>query len=120
MKQLTLRSAAFFCFMFLFAVLLVGGWPRLIAQADQAADQAVTMRLVPARIDAQRVSFESASGAAVQHSHREKPACDRQDASVRGPQSHAAPCTDTNGNILFSVSYMRSVYQAFALGDGFA
>ena len=30
-----------------------------------------------------------------------------------------APQTDANGNILGTASYMRAVYQVFALGDGF-
>jgi len=32
----------------------------------------------------------------------------------------SAPQTDANGNVLLQQSYMRTVYQAFALGDGFA
>lgn len=36
------------------------------------------------------------------------------------PDDFSPPQTDANGNILRHASYMRAVYQVFALGDGFA
>ena len=53
------------------------------------------------------------------------PDCDRADKmqSMAASMIHDEPdtyvCSDANGNVLRRQTYLRAVYQAFSLGDGF-
>lgn len=119
MKRTLWRDAFFVFAVFSFACLLLGGGSRLIASPEKEAGPIVL-----------RESFMSASltcppstraDELPDHKNQEN----RQAASaayclLNREISCSIPQTDANGNVLRRASYMRTVYQAFALGDGFA
>lgn len=111
------RSLLLVCMLFVFVCLLISGGSRLIgcelpekplqvrslvsvcAELSQAAAQRIESVLVAWRVfSAQRMQT----------------AAESQDRNL----NHRAP-SDANGNVLGGRTYMRSVYQSFALGDGF-
>lgn len=109
------RNALLALCLTLFACLLLSGSQRLIASGeDRPSSAPVTTYLCGApayaaqadRQDDCRARWEGRAAEAVQ-------------ALLVCALSGA--CSDANGNVLTSaVSYLRTVYQAFALGDGFA
>lgn len=119
MKHREIYALCLSLFLLAFACLLFTGAPRLIAAGDDAPKAF--------RRDC-RLFLCSAQSSAVQSSEaeaaRRQNTVQRMDAALvlayTGANSHVLPGTDANGNVLSSVSYMRSVYQVFALGDGFA
>ena len=117
MARKSARSMLLFCMLFAFACLLLGGGWRLVGTAQEDD-------LIPARPYASiRASFSPAQArenerasvvkgeSTVQRMHR-MPAQDHQ------ALNHLVP-SDSNGNVLAAGTYMRAVYQAFALDDGF-
>ncbi len=102
-----------------FACLLLGGGSRLIASPEAPSSPilpregwlSASLTCPPSaqmqEIEARRVQEERPISASILYLH----------ADEIGP---CPPQTDANGNILRQASYMRAVYQAFALGDGFA
>ena len=106
---------AAFCLMF--CCLLVSGAPRLIA-SDHASD----IQLPTGRTYISSAPAHEAEGTSMlPHSNRVV----RGEASMiythdSHPNSSLLCRSDANGNILCAASYMRAVYQAFVLSDGFA
>lgn len=102
-----------------FSCLLLGGGSRLIAMPEEGA-----MSLIPPPA-VMKASLTCPPMEQAQTLHAQR-AQERQfftDASIvreDGEIAFRLPQTDANGNILRQTSYMRAVYQVFALGDGFA
>lgn len=109
----------FSLFLLAFSVLLLSGAPRLIA-ADAQEMQPVYERVVPAYL----CSVAAAQNLAESDADFTRRQCTREErAEITFALSRSMlsrlPYADANGNILAARSYMRSVYQSFALGDGF-
>lgn len=118
MKSETWYRLLLTAFCVCFAFLLVHGAGRLIGESDaapvaafqvpytvaldRAADaQQISVRLVRRETDVQQRAYCRSCG--------------------MGAASAAVELRcDSNGNVLLHRSYMHAVYQAFALGDGFA
>ena len=98
-----------------FACLLLSGAPRLVASGEEAGSApALSVRAAltaPARQD------DSDIAAAAQSSARRGERI-FETASLIAPAVPALRC-DANGNVLARESYLRTVYRAFSLGDGF-
>lgn len=111
------RTILLFCMLFAFACLLLGGGWRLVG--TQQEDD-----LIPARPYASiRAAYSAAQTGAQQSA-----AAVRRESAVQRMHSAIAPGhqvlthpvqSDSNGNVLVGLSYMRAVYQAFVLDDGF-
>ena len=119
MKHREWRTVMFSLFVLAFSVLLLSGAPRLIA-ADAQEISPVCERVVPAYL----CSSSSAQNLAELDADTSRRACAREEyaeiaSSVASGMLNRLLIADANGNILAAVSYMRSVYQSFALGDGF-
>ena len=103
----------------LFACLLVSGGQRLIG-SDAAREQVVLVQPVQAALCAAPTYAQGEADRAQSTSGEQR----AQDAALPAAGSCAQPRdihADANGNVLASgVSYLRTVHQAFALGDGFA
>ena len=116
-----LSSLALAAFLLAFACIFIGGAPRLIADCDTQIDIVlpgpVGAYLCGAEASATSQPLENVRftrGETAAHMQR------IQYSDWLRVQSHSSPGCDANGNVLCAVSYMRSVYQAFDLGDGFA
>lgn len=113
------RKLFLLCFVTSFAVLLFSGAPRLIASV-QGEHESGDIRPIQAYLcaganaDSQSVQLEG------REINRFAMRCDfavfHADTGVNKAD---ALLVDANGNVLGETSYMRSVYQVFALGDGF-
>ena len=103
----------------LFACLLFSGGQRLIG-SDTAREQVVLVQPVQAALCAAPAYAQGETDRAQSTSGEQR----AQDAAFPAAGSCAQPRdihADANGNVLASgVSYLRTVHQAFALGDGFA
>lgn len=102
---------------FAFLCVALGGAPRLIAAG---ADGEPLPSAAPVK-----ACLTAADASAVAASEADRPAPSREDAlplQADRPDalSLARVRRDANGNVLAARSYLRAVYQAFALGDGFA
>lgn len=111
------RPMLLFVMLFAFACLLLGGGWRLVGH--QQEDYLIPVRpytaIRSALSNAQTTVQESLSVArrAVHEQRlRSAPAADRQVLKCTVP-------SDANGNVLAAGTYMRAVYQAFVLDDGF-
>lgn len=111
------RSLLLVCMLFVFVCLLLSGGSRLIGSEIQEKPMqlrppesicAELSRVIAQRIESSLVIRREHSAPYIQVTP------ERQDRML----SHRA-LSDANGNILGSRTYMRSVYQSFALGDGF-
>lgn len=118
MKRRTSMNVMLLFFAF-FAFLLITGGHRLIASTN-ADSQAVSIRIVSAYL------CSDSCIAQVEPVHTQgyfdpesRLACKSISLNVSSAPERPV-FTDANGNILFGKSYMRAVYQSFALGDGFA
>lgn len=102
-----------------FALLLISGAPRLIASSDVYESAEIRIRPVQAYL---------CNPAAQEHAQTSRHPESRQESHAAFIVFHAEPdalgasmlYADANGNVISCASYMRSVYQVFALGDGFA
>lgn len=104
---------------FMFCCLLVSGGSRLIAMPDEAA---VPMRAAQSWMNAS-LRCLPAQSEVVNEPERAQQSRGGLFAAVCCEAEGIASCvpqTDANGNVLRQTSYMRAVYQVFALGDGFA
>lgn len=101
----------------MFVLLLLGGGRRLIGSQD--APQASVPR--PALV---RAAWVSAPATREETHHVGERAPATQRIGVMHAPENRTPVrralSDANGNVLASRTYLRTVYQAFALGDGFA
>lgn len=112
-----LRSLALLSVFFVFALLLVSGGPRLIGHANEydAALTEVSVPLCAVLSRAPQRPEETGLG------EQGTPMIQRRSVSCVShemrPQRHVV--SDANGNVIRCQSYLRAVYQAFSLGDGF-
>lgn len=102
-----------------FALLLISGAPRLIASSDVYESAEIRIRPVQAYL------CNPAMQEHVQTSQRQESGAFSHEAAMVFRAEPDAPHAitrdaDANGNVISCTSYMRSVYQVFALGDGFA
>ena len=113
------RSMLLAASLVLFACLLFSGGQRLIG-CDAAREQVVLVQPVQAALCAAPTYMQGEADGAQSTSSEQR----AQDAALPAAGSCAQPRdihADANGNVLASgVSYLRTVHQAFALGDGFA
>ena len=111
------RSLVLFAMIFVFACLLLSGGSRLIGHEGEAVpvQRAGVSGVSSAFSAAPAPLFEMG----LEPVHRAETI---RDARAEAPGS-AAPAArvacDANGNVLSGKSYLRAVYQAFTLGDGF-
>lgn len=120
MKNRGFRSLFWAVCVFVFACLLVSGAPRLVAVGGEElppvpAAPAQAYLCSAATVVSQPESRESCAAQGISRGE-----C----AAVLSPRMTGSetlsPGADSNGNVLQEASYLRSVHQAFALGDGFA
>lgn len=117
MAERSERSWLFFLICFVFGALLLSGGARLIGShelenADPIqAGAPVRAAWVSAPAPREETGAPQQRGQSVQ----------RQEMAVvpESPAPHRPAACDANGHVLESRSYWRTVYQAFALGDGF-
>lgn len=116
MRKRSERSLVLFAVFFVFACLLLSGGSRLIGHEERASVQIADVSGVAAAFSA-APSQRSETG--VDPVHREASPREDKAEAPQGPAPCARVICDANGNVLGSVSYLRAVYQAFSLGDGF-
>lgn len=102
-----------------FALLLCGGAGRLVAREEArhaiSPPRAVAAFLTEAHAQPQSVEREKARPAGGERQAR--PVSGLSPARVR---AQLLQRRDANGRVLSGRSYLREVYEAFTLGDGFA
>ena len=101
-----------------FALLLVTGGGRLIGHHDPLIllDEEMPTEVCLASLQA---SIEQTKPAALRERESQRSDQHAHPNEILSAAKSPALCRDSNGNILVGCSYMRAVYQAFALGDGF-
>jgi len=116
MRKRSERSLVFFAVIFVFACLLFSGGSRLIGHEGE---ESVPVQSVSAA--AAQFCAMPAPDAPVGHTPVLGIALRRELSQThqQGDQPRALVCSDANGNVLGSASYLHAVYQAFSLGDGF-
>lgn len=104
------------CFLLTFACVLLSGAGRLLGGEEPR--QAAGPRPVCAALGSgvQLESVVGASPAGAEGLRRAAQEAVRRESAACPPVA----LTDANGNVLRGESYLRTVYSAFALGDGFA
>lgn len=106
-------------FVLAFVCVLLSGAGRLVAR-EEAQQEAVCPVAVQVCLNAVSSAGQEIERRAINggDAHR------RLTASLRAAPMRiavrSAAHSDANGNVLRGASYLRTVYQAFALGDGFA
>ena len=110
------RSLLLWCMVFAFACLLLHGGGRLIAGSEDPViplREAASIRAVLCDAPQQRPQTGAVTNkSALNRRMHAAPVQDHQAAD------HSV-ISDANGNVLAALTYMRAVYQAFALDDGF-
>ena len=111
------RSIVFLLACFAFMCLLLSGGSRLIGTTEQEES-------LPERTDSLlRAAFVSAPAPKPEQGtlhQRERFVQRRASApAAENPVLNLLAACDANGNVLKSRTYLREVYQAFVLGDGF-
>ena len=111
------RKLLFVCMVFVFACLIFSGGWRLVAGYGEDD-------LIPVRVDASIRAMISAAPVRLF-----QPALFvRRDSGMQRMHAQPVPVnqvlnhsvsSDSNGNVLAAGTYMRAVYQAFVLDDGF-
>lgn len=106
-------------FVLAFVCVLLSGAGRLVAR-EEGRQEAVHPVAVQVCLTASSgESREAGRQAEDSGDVRRGPLASVQAAPMRRAPVNAAR-SDANGNVLRGASYLRTVYQAFALGDGFA
>ena len=117
MKEESKRFLFGMC-MALFVCLLISGADRLVVQQGTETSPPV-FRVVPAYFRCAPMSRAQIG----EYELTEQRTADDSALIVQnactGSSVHEPVFADANGNVLRSLSYMRSVYQSFDLGDGF-
>ena len=118
MKNRSFYSLFLLAFSLCFVCLLISGASRLIASTPEETEYSVYLP----RAACLGSMPEGSSQVGMETSYRSRQ--DRRVASDRilsnlNADVHMPQRADANGNILGEISYMRSVYHVFALGDGF-
>ena len=111
------RSIVFLFICFVFICLLLGGGSRLIGEQGEgeAMPEQAASPMRAAFVSAPAPKAETGTAHQREHivqRHAQAPAPENRVLNI------LAQC-DANGNVLKGRSYLRAVYQAFALGDGF-
>lgn len=110
------RKLLLFVMLFAFACLLLHGGGRLIASEEAPLIPARPVSAIRAAICDAQVQRPQTGAVAL------KSAAARRMHAAPAPQiqasDHSVP-SDANGNVIASKTYMRAVYQAFTLDDGF-
>lgn len=104
--------------LFAFSCVLLSGAGRLIGSKTSQPDRSRAIAAVGATLrcaPAPQTEEPEAPGQAQRSGSRRETAC-----LPAGLSPARAVCCDANGNILSGQSYLRTVYRAFALSDGFA
>lgn len=119
MKKTRAKDLFFAAAVFVFVCLLLSGGSRLIASPEKPMQPIATS---PSWMRASFTCPPEGGGSNIKEDRAQE---NRQYSPVPvndggKPLAFSLPLTDSNGNVLRRVSYMRAVYQAFALGDGFA
>jgi len=111
------RNALLALCLALFACLLLSGAQRLIASGeDRPSCATVTVQAYLCGAPADAAQADRQNDARARWEGRAAEAVQALADCAPG-----GACSDANGNVLTSaVSYLRTVYQAFVLGDGFA
>ena len=119
MQNSTWRKTILFSFSLVFALLLVSGAPRLIADSCEDSRAEISVPRVQAYLcgspDMELHGFQAEPCVNVRYAHPGEAAL----FSAAGTPERSTVNADANGNVLMRANYMRSVYQVFALGDGF-
>jgi len=111
------RSILLFCMLFVFACLLLGGGWRLIG--GEPSDDSIPVRPYTA---IRAALSQAPAGVQEGISQMRRVVCMQRmhGSPAKGIQVLSRAVTsDANGNVLAAGTYMRAVYQAFALDDGF-
>ena len=117
MRNRSERSLVLFAVIFVFVCLLLSGGSRLIGHEDE---------VIP-------VQMADVSGVPSAFSAAPAPLCEMglepicKSETIRDARADTPDCSlpcarvicDANGNVISGTSYLRAVYQAFSLGDGF-
>ena len=116
MRKRSERSLVFFAVVFVFACLLLSGGSRLIGHEGERPAPAVRVSFADAAFSAAPAPMGETG-----HDPARSPAAQRLTRLQRpdGPSRPVRVLSDANGNILRGSSYMKTVHQAFTLGDGF-
>ena len=100
-----------------FCCLLLSGGSRLIGREGEELAQSLPVSVLRGVLCSAPAQTEQTSC---------DPARDHTDkaqimvASMIHDEPDISVCSDANGNVLRCQTYLRAVYQAFSLGDGFA
>lgn len=118
MKTTNWRSVMLCVCILLFSGLLLCGGSRLIgSQQEEPSRERIVVK-------AAYLCSAPLQNQETQQSAQEQPKGERADAARVAVVTPGNPSItlkrDANGNILFHKSYLKTVYQAFSLGDGFA
>ncbi|MGN0774037.1 MAG: hypothetical protein ACI4MP_09650 [Candidatus Ventricola sp.] len=111
------RSLVFLLICFAFIGLLLSGGSRLISTRDgeNAMPEQADSLVRAAFVSAPAPQAETGTAHPREHSVQRR-------ASAPAPENlilNTLAVCDANGNVLEGQPYLRAVYQAFALGDGF-
>ena len=119
MRYSEVRKLFLLCFVAAFAVLLFSGAPRLIG-SDGVEHEAISVHVVQAYLCAATNAESQSVYAEGGEINRPSGRCNFTVFTADSGVNEACDLlADANGNVLGENSYMRSVYQVFALGDGF-
>lgn len=117
MRTVNWRSVMLCVCILLFSGLLLCGGTRLIGSQQEEAPRD---RMV---VKAAYLCSAPPQNQETQQGVQEQPKGERTDAALVAVVSPGNPSItlkrDANGNVLFHKSYLKTVYQAFSLGDGF-
>jgi len=117
MRKRSERSIVLLAVIFVFACLLLSGGSRLIGHEGEESHVPVPSTCaVHSQLCAMPAPDAPVGHAPVLCAALRKVLSETQQ---QAEQPRAFVCSDANGNVLGSASYLHAVYQAFSLGDGF-
>jgi len=116
MRKRSERSIVFFAAIFVFVCLLFSGGSRLIGHEGEESVPVQSVSAAAAQFCAMPAPDAPVGHAPVLCAALRKVLSETQQ---QAEQPRAFVCSDANGNVLGSASYLHAVYQAFSLGDGF-
>lgn len=120
MKGFNFRPVLFACVAVAFLCLLLSGASRLIGHTEAAQPALPISAARNAYLCSTPVSAQEADGQSGRSTLPDSPWARRDPPRPCRLNGMPAAVRDANGNVLFSKTYLRAVYQAFSLGDGFA
>ena len=112
------RSLVLLSVLIVFACLLLAGGSRLIGHAQPQETEAFARGAAAHAVLCSAAS--SAQEAEEIHARGQVHGWKKPAVAQATRQLISCVCSDANGNVLGGVSYLRTVYQAFSLSDGFA